>query len=389
VRLGLIAPLALAAIFGQPAPRTGGLTDGDWTAHGFTESQRIRVRKALQAGVSERWVPGGALLIAHRGEVIFREAVGAADAASGRPFTVGTPARIGSITKSYTATLLAMLVERGKLAWDDPVDRYVPAFREPLVRGKPQSVVPTIRQLLCHTAGLPTAEEVASGEFRVSMEGPLAHVVDLLGRQGLARVPGTVYAYNSQGYMVAGRIAEVVTGEQFDPLLRRLLLDPIGATVTTFRPSDELRRQLPPLVDRRDGGFEPADPSRHPETLVKWDAPGGALISTLDDVARFLLLHRNRGSAGGRRVVKAETLSELYHPQPLTPDPGYGLGFAIARRGPNGAVVRVRHSGAYGTLAVLDFEQDLIVVLLTQVPLQQTEPFRQRLMQAVDSVFGS
>jgi len=88
-----------------------------WLAHGFTESQRASLREAFRWGIENRFIPGGALLIAHRGEPVFREAFGVADLETGRPFTVDAPCRIASVTKPHTATLLAMLMAEGKLSW--------------------------------------------------------------------------------------------------------------------------------------------------------------------------------------------------------------------------------------------------------------------------------
>jgi CubicO group peptidase (beta-lactamase class C family) len=77
----------------------------------------------------------------------------------------------------------------------------------------------------------------------------------------------------------------------------------------------------------------------------------------------------------------------MYRPQPATGRSGYGLGFNIMRKGANGLGDRVRHIGASGTLALIDFKADVIVVFLTQVPAKQTQPFTDRVMKAVGTVF--
>ncbi|HUQ72603.1 MAG TPA: serine hydrolase domain-containing protein, partial [Planctomycetaceae bacterium] len=97
-----------------------------WLRHGFTATQQSRIRDALQRGIEQKFIPGGALLIIHRGEPVFREAVGVASLETGQPFAIDAPCRIASLTKPHTATLMAMLVEQRKLAWDDPVEKYLP-----------------------------------------------------------------------------------------------------------------------------------------------------------------------------------------------------------------------------------------------------------------------
>jgi CubicO group peptidase (beta-lactamase class C family) len=111
------------------------------------------------------------------------------------------------------------------------------------------------------------------------------------------------------------------------------------------------------------------------------------LVSTLDDVARVLMLHRNRRNVADRQLIAPESLKAQYRPQPATGRNGYGLGFNILRTDANGVGDRIRHTGASGTLALIDFKQDLLVVMLTQVPTKQTQPFGNRLMKAIDSVF--
>jgi CubicO group peptidase (beta-lactamase class C family) len=363
-------------------------TEDAWLRHGFSESQREEIRAAFRWGIEREFVPGGALLLIHRGEPIFREAFGVADLESGRPFTVDAPCRIASVTKPHTATLMAMLVEQGKLGWNDPVDKYLPAFAGVSVRGKgPAARSPRIRELLSHTAGFPGQPAIQSGQWRINITGTLADAVNDLPAQGLAAEPGSVHVYTGMGYMVAGRIGEVVTGKDFGALMEELLLDPIGATTATFYPSEELKARMPTPYERKEGGLVRLDLSTRPEARATFPNPGGRLISTLDDVGRFLLLHRNRGVANGKRLIAPESLEALYRPQPATGQSSYGLGFNVLKVGDNGIGVRLRHIGASGTLAQLDFESDLLIVFLTQVPQAQTLPFRQRLMKAIYTVF--
>jgi CubicO group peptidase (beta-lactamase class C family) len=111
-------------------------------------------------------------------------------------------------------------------------------------------------------------------------------------------------------------------------------------------------------------------------------------VATVDDVARFLLLHRNHGLVDGVRLVAPETLQALYRPQPATGREGYGFGFNILRTDASGVGDRVRHNGASGTMVLVDFKADLLVVVLTQVPTKQRLPFGNRLNQVVDSIFS-
>lgn len=194
--------------------------ESKWAAHGFSTAQRVQLREAWQWGIEQRFVPGGAMLVVHRGEVIFREAFGVADLETKAPFPVDAPCRLASVTKPYTATVLAMLVEQGKVEWEDAVDKFLPQMARLNVRGSgPATRPPKIRELLSHTAGFPGNSERRSGASGVRFGGTLAQAVNEIARAGLVTEPGSAYAYTGMGYMVAGRVAEVVTGREFAALM--------------------------------------------------------------------------------------------------------------------------------------------------------------------------
>ncbi len=330
------------------------------------------------------------MLLVYRGETIFREAFGVADLATGRPFTVDAPCRLASVTKPFTATLFARLVEEGRLAWDDPVDKFLPQFAALEVRGQGRAKrAPLIRELLSHTAGFPGNDERRSGAVEIPPESTLAEVAAALARAGLVRPPGSGYAYSGFGYMVAGRVAEVATGRDFATLLHEKLLAPIGAGQAVFLPSAsaELRARLPVMYDRTDGRLVPAATAGREDAAVKFPNPGGGLVATLDDVGRFLRLHRDCSVAAGTPLLQPASLRALYTRQPATNREGYGLGFNLLHAGPDGTADRVQHNGASGTLALIDFQRDLFVVVLTQVPTKQRLPFGHRLNQAIAAIF--
>tara|TARA_R110002049_G_scaffold4601_5_gene32238 strand:- start:331843 stop:334296 length:2454 start_codon:yes stop_codon:yes gene_type:complete len=361
------------------------LTRGQWKEHGFTAEQLDRVRKAFQNGIDRKFIPGGAMTLIHNGEVILREAFGVADLETNQPFLTSSPVRIASLTKLHTSTVLVMLAEQGLLSLDEPIDTYLPEFANLRVRGKDAIVAaPTLRQCLSHTTGFVSNNVLKSGKFELDLDGSLADVARDLATKELLAEPGKKYGYSRLGYIVAGRVAEIVTGRPFPQLMQKTLLHPIGANDATFYPSPELEQRIPVSYERTEAGFE----KRTGEPLGTVINPGGRLISTLDDVARVLLLHRNHGKVAGRQLVSAESLQQMYVPQPSTPGAGYGLGFNIMKRNADGTPARIRHTGASGTLAVLDFENDAILIVLTQVPQQQTLRWRNRLVETVFATFN-
>lgn len=381
-----VAMLALLSFLQRGVPAEAPpavLPVGDWEAHGLSEAQRERIRAVCQTAVDRGAIAGGSLLLLHRGEVIYREAFGLADRKTNRPFTVDAPCRIASVTKLHTATVVVMLAAAGKLSLDEPVDTYLPAFRDIRVAGKGKAgPAPTLAQCLSHTAGFPGNDALKRGEIAVDLSGSLAEVVDDLAMQELVSRPGSAYAYSRLGYLVAGRVVEVVTGREFADVMRQQLLDPVGARTATFAPDAPTLAAIPTYYERSRNGLRP----RTGEPLGTVINPGGGLVSTLDDVGRVLLLHRNQGKIGERQIVDAAWLRKMYVPQPSTPG-GYGLGFNIVRRRGDGTAGRVQHAGASGTLAVIDFDADLVIVVLTQTPTPR-QGWRSQLLAAIDGVFG-
>ena len=386
----LIGTWGLAAAAPTPAALADAAGEKAWLAHGFTAAQRDSLREVWRWGMAERFVPGGAMLIVHRGETVFREAFGVADLATGRPFTVDAPCRLASVTKPFTATLFARLVEAGWLAWDDPVDKFLPEFAKLEVRGQGRAKrAPLVRELLSHTAGFAGNDERRSGAVEISPGSTLAEVAATLAQAGLVREPGSGYAYSGFGYMVAGRVAEVATGREFSALMHEQLGEPIGAGRAVFHSSAaaDLLARMPVMYYRIGGSLVPVAAAGREDAAVRFPNPGGGLVATLDDVGRLLRLHRDRGVAADTSLLLPASLRALYVRQAATNREGYGLGFNLLHAGADGVADRVQHGGASGTLALIDFQRDVFVVVLTQVPTKQRLPFGKRLSQAIDSIF--
>lgn len=375
-----IAVKSIAATTNAANNNGKSLVVGDWQAHGFDATAREAIRTVFQEGIDRKVIPGGSLMILHRGEVVMREAFGVADIESEAPYTVDAPCRIASLTKPHTATLMIMLAERGLLSLDDPIDQYLPEFRELRHAGKVvDKPAPTIRQCLSHTAGFPGNDVMRAEATTMASVKTLGEMVEQLAARALANPPGAKYEYSGAGYYVVGRIAEIVTGRPFQDLMRRHLFEPIGAETATFLPTPELALRLPTSYDRNDGGFI----RRDGQLGLRIVGPGGSLISSLDDIARLMLLHRNQGKVGTVQVVSAESLKQMLVPQPSTGPMGYGLGFNILAKRTDGSVSRVQHTGASGTLALIDFDRDLIVVVLTQVDQRQIKGWRGKLLESI------
>jgi CubicO group peptidase (beta-lactamase class C family) len=354
-----------------------------WVVAGFTQEQRERVRAVIQGGVDDGLIAGASLLLYHGNVEVFSEAFGFADLESRRPFTTDDVVALASISKPHTATTIMMLVDQGKLSFDDPVDRYLPEFGELELRGSREQVAsPTVGQLLSHTAGFPAGRDAPMIPL-VYSKPDFAAATRAIAEHGLAYRPGTGYAYTELDFVTAARVAQVVTGKDFDDLMRQLLLEPIGATKTTFRPSQEVIDAMPIQYNHRDRKLIPRPPRRVRGPGTTFD-PGGSLVGDLDGVARLFLLHYNRGKVDGERLIDPELLELMYVSHPSAKQ--YGLGFNLEWMPTDGTKPIVRHGGATGTMAWIDFELEVVGVFFTQTPARQVMPFTIRVFTTFGEV---
>lgn len=262
----------------------------------------------FEAGVANHEYSGLVVSVVRGGEVILSKGYGRADYAGAAPVDpAATLFRIGSITKTFTASLLAKLVEDGKIgSLDDPANRYLQDYRLPDNDG----VEITLNHLVTHTAGFedrfyaigasrPTAARLPAAEF------------DAL-RPAYVRPAGTRVVYSNFGVAVLGRIIEDVTGMPIDVAMRRMLLDPLGMAHTRLLVDVTEPAGLgKPATIGADGSFH-----RTPYTAISPAiAAAGSLVTTGDDMTRYMLaqLRAPGGPESGPKPVLSERALAILH----------------------------------------------------------------------------
>ena len=322
-------------------------------------------------------IPGGSVCGVENGKVLFNQAYGVTDAKSKRSWEKNSPVYIASMTKSITSTLVAVLVGEGKLAFDDPISKYIPEYGRLKMRKSGAEVrSPTIAECLSHTSGFPGGTMGRLTDDSPIRNSDQADVATVLAKHGLAAKPGIKYAYTFRGYAAVARVVEIVTGKRFPEVLDEKLLKPLGMSDTTFEPKLELVKRHPRyakhIADWDDEKISAYLEKRKRESKGFVNA-AGALISTPDDLVKFYRLHSLRGKLAGKQVIPAKALAKLYEKQPGST--GYGLGFKLY----GNAVVG--HGGASGTIGAVDLKNDRVVVILTQAGAAAARPLTRRGMQ--------
>ncbi|HEX6346258.1 serine hydrolase domain-containing protein [Umezawaea sp.] len=310
--------------------------------------------EALERSARRNDVPGAQLVVWHGGEAHEFE-FGEERHGTGRAVRRDSKVPIGSITKTFTATLLMVLVSDGDVDLDEPVAEYLPEVRQ---AGGPAAELLTARHLLSHTGGLHS--EVASAPDGRS---PLAaSLLDLL------QLPGAGFSYSNTGYALIGSLVEVVTGMTWAEAVRTILLKPLDITCG-FTADHTSAHTEPPTASGHTVNHALRLVRPVEQELLSVEAPAGGLAASAADLVELARMHL-RPEHGGldHDLVTAEHLAEMRRPLPAA-EPfgladGWALGLAVFR---NGGTCWLGHDGtADGTSCHLRFDPESgTVVALT------------------------
>lgn len=222
--------LATLIIFLPP----GGGRSQQASKAGLDPERLARISARMKSFVERGAVAGAVALVARRGEVLSLEAVGYHDLESKKPMRTDSIFDIRSVTKPVTAIGIMILMEEGKLALHDPVEKYLPEFKT-TARETPGPPGPmTIHHLLTHTAGLPASRPPEIEDITVTRNRTLAEVVALLSKQGPEFVPGTRFRDSGAGFAILGRIIEVVSGKPYEQFIEERVFEPLGMKDSFF-----------------------------------------------------------------------------------------------------------------------------------------------------------
>lgn len=274
-------------------------------------AEPVTLAQSLDRIIAARFkpeLPGVAALVVKDGRPILRKAYGMANVELGVPVRPEHVFRIGSTTKLFTATAIMLLVEEGRIALDAPVKRYLPD-------APPQWDKVSIEHLLTHTSGIPNLS-MDSGYWRgtARLDHTPEELVDPVRARPLEHAPGTSFAYNNTGYNLLGLVIEKVSGEGYYAFLERRIFKPLGLAHTR-EGSD--REMIAGLVTGYRGGPTPAWPLASSNLYA-----GGGLVSTVDDLAAFMLALQSGKLVSPAGVKRMNTSYVL--PNGKATDYGYG-----------------------------------------------------------------
>lgn len=319
----------------------------------------------LETSVRSGEIQAASILVARHGKVVLHRGFGRMSPNAGaQPVQPDSVYLLASITKPVTACALMLLVERGSVALQDPVSRYLPGFRG----GEKDKVL--VRDLLAHTSGLP--DMLPENIDLRRAHAPLDAFVEATYKTPLLYSPGTSFAYQSMGILLAGAIVEKVTGMRLREFVKREIFEPLGMKnsalgLGAFRIEDTVQAWVSPDANR-------ADTDRFGANSRYWrdmGHPWGGMHSTVTDLSKLLTAVLNDGTLDGTRVFSPATVRAMISDQNTALASPWGLGWALGRsKAWNffGDLVSARtfgHGGATGTVAWADPVTGVVCVILT------------------------
>jgi CubicO group peptidase (beta-lactamase class C family) len=311
---------------------------------------------AIQAWVADSSILGAEYMLITNGEIISHKVCGIQDKVNQSPLEKDRIFRIHSMTKPITASIILMLIEEGKLSLNDKFSDYLNAFENE----KSKDI--TIVQALSHTSGF---TQPAYPRGSIDLYNSLAEAVTDLAKEGPSYSPGTSYHYSDGNTASLGLLAETITGEPLEKLIKERILEPLEMDNTYFLTDGEIvdREKFINTYLYRDGAYQLLwDKNSKPETPF-FRASGGIYCSLID-YAKFMEMWLNKGELKGKRILSESAVEKALAYDSLSPE--YGWHIEIYHHDSIHNTPVFGHGGSSGTLAMVIPETNSIFLYFTQ-----------------------
>ena len=380
------------------------ITSPNPEAAGFSTYRLQQIDKVMNEWVRKEWMNGGVVMLVRNGKIAYYKAAGYNDVAAKTPLQKDNIFRIASQTKAITSVAIMMLFEEGKLLLDDPVSKYIPAFKKQTVLDKfnaqdsSYTTVPakkeiTIRELLTHTSGLGYAQ-IGSKEANAIYaknditagigvtKSTLLQAMDRLGKLPLMHQPGEKFTYGLNTDLL-GCLVEIISGSSLNDFFKSRIFEPLGMKDTYFFIPQEKAGRLVNLYAedslghlQKSGGNMLNGPTVVNFPLIKssYYSGGAGLSSTIYDYAVFLQMILNGGRYDGKQLLSKNTVRMMTMNQIGDLSVGvnkFGLGFQVeTEKGSAGVPAQegtFSWGGAFATSYWVDPKEKLVILFYRQL----------------------
>lgn len=236
------------------------------------------IESLLKTAMENDHLPSLSVSVSKNGKIIFQDAYGFADVENSVLASSKSVYRIGSISKTLTASVIMSLYDKGLLDLDDPIEKYCTSF--------PKKEAPiTIKQLLSHQGGIRhySNEHFKDEYYSTTRYASSADAISVFKSDSLVALPGTKYFYSSYGYVLLGCAIEGITKSTYEEALNQYIFTPAGMTQSTLDYSEKIIPfRVQPYERKKDGSPRNATP-----TDLSNKFPGGGILSTSTDLVKF------------------------------------------------------------------------------------------------------
>ena len=373
-------------------------------AVGLSTDRLSRIDKVMETHIAQQKIAGGVTLLARHGKIAHLGVYGMMDVEAEKPMTPDTIFRIASMTKPITSVAVMMLYEEGHFRLNEPVSKFIPAFKEMFVlppedaedsaQPVPATQQITIWNLLTHTDGLTyhwnerlgpqyAAADITHGLLQD--ESTLAEKMKVLATIPLLHDPGAEFEYGLSIDLL-GYLVEVVSGMSLDAFFSERIFKPLGMKDTHFFIPEAKRERLATVYERTEDGpikRKSQEPTVEGSLIYSTDYPyngprtyfsgGGGLVSTVSDYLRFAQMMLNGGKLDGVRLLSRKTVELMTTNQlaKMDVDFGFGLGFGVVRDESDlneiGSVGRFGWGGFFFTNFFIDPQEQMIGIFMCQL----------------------
>lgn len=264
---------------------------------------------------------GAALAIVKDGKVLLQKGYGYADTDRSIPVDPErTVFRVASISKVITATAVMQLAEQGKVDLNSDLSAYTGGLQIPNETGAPLA----LKHLLTNATGFAYGDTSESITTDLTREAPIKSYI-LENKPTVVRKPGDYYRYDNFGFTLQGYVLEQVTGQPFGEYVEKHIFEPLRMVNSSFR-------LTPGILANLAASYNVLGQPHPIYATVPTELPGGGMLSTGSDMARFMLAQLNEGRLGEESILKEETVAEMQKPQlaihPQLPNMAYGFEYA-------------------------------------------------------------
>lgn len=329
---------------------------------GMNSRQLAYADKAIEEAIEQEDIPGAVLAVVHQGKLAYLKAYGCKQTyPTAEPMDVHTVFDMASVSKSMSTAICTMiLVERGQLRLSDPVTLYIPEFSGEI----------HVSDLLTHTSGLPPYAPVGELAEKYGSPNPKG-LIDYIAACKTDFKPGSAFQYSCLNYITLQHIIETISGQSLRDFAKANLFVPLGMQHTDYCPSGELLSRCAPTEKQKDGSVLKGVVHDPLARIMNGGVSGNAgVFSDANDVAILAAMLLNNGEYNGRRILSPLGVKAMRSiPRQVSPF-GRSLGWDVfspysSNHGDLLSPDTYGHTGYTGTSIVIDPDNDLAIVLLS------------------------